>query len=884
MISAPAGFGKTTLSSEWLNSLGSDPSSTKQKINRIAWLSLDEGDNDVTGFLTYFIAALNRAEGTESNFGEGALALLQSLQPPPVGDVLTSLINEIAAIPDRRILVIDDYHLIEDQAVHDALTFLLKNMPPQMHLVIITRVDPQLPLARLRARNQLTELRASDLRFTSSESAEFLNQVMGLDLSTEDIAALESRIEGWITGLQLAAISMRGNKDTTSFIKSFTGSHHYVLEYLIEEVLIQLSEDIQTFLQLTAILNRLNGPLCDALTGQDNGQATLEMLNTANLFIVPLDDERYWYRYHHLFTDLLRQRLHQTQSDLVHELHSRASKWYEQNHLNDEAVDHALAAGDFERVVYLIEEQAEAIWERGEHAKFWRWLDGLPADLVFSKPQLCILHAESLIAYGQMDEAEQNLQVAEQALSPGTDQTSQTSPVEQDRPPGANRMKLRGRVAANRALVARVRGDLEGTLRYARQALEHLPEHDLTWRSTVAIILGHAHSIIGDMPAAYQAQLEALEATKASGDTFLFLTANVNLMVTLRQQGRLQQILEICQQQLQLANEAEMSQSIVVGWLLTIWGEVLAELNDLDGALDKARMGVELAENSENRIVGMLSESYLCLIRVLFSRKDMVGAEEIIHKLESIVRESDVPFGIPNLMAAWQAQIWLALDKLEVASHWAEDRELEPDGDLTYLREREYVVLARILLAQERLDEAIGLLHRLLEAGEAGGRTSRTIEIIMLQALAYQAGGDMERAMSTFERCLHLAEPGGFVRIFIDEGSPMVRLVQETFKRGIAPEYVHRLLVAFSTDEQTQAETTTSQVDQSKLIEPLSERELEVLQRIAEGLTNREIGDKLYLSLNTVKVHTRNIYGKLGVNNRTQAAARAKDLGILPSN
>jgi LuxR family maltose regulon positive regulatory protein len=855
---------------------------------KFAWLSLDESDNDLTRFLAYLIAAL---QTIEADVGKGAMSALQSPQTPPAEAILTATINEITALPDRIVLVLDDYHLIDAQPIHDALTFLLRRLPPQMHLVIATREDPSLPLARLRARGQLTELRATDLRFTSSEAVAFLNQVMGLDLSAEDIAALETRTEGWIAGLQLAAISMRGRKDVAGFIQSFTGSHHFVLDYLVEEVLEQQPESVQTFLLQTAILDQLTGSLCDAVrfeeakspTGQQNGQATLEMLQHANLFIVPLDEERRWYRYHHLFADLLRQRLHQTQSELVPELHSRASKWYEQYRLKDEAVDHALAAGDFERVVYLIEQQADAIWERGEHAKFRHWLEGLPADLVFSKPQLCILHAESLIARGQMDAAEQSLQVAEQALNPGTDQTTQTSPVEQDQPPGANRMKLRGRVAANRALVARVRGDVQGTLQYARQALEYLPKQDLTWRSTVAILLGHAHSIKGEMEAAYRAQLEALEACKVSGNIFLFLTANVNLAVTLRQQGRLQQTLEICQQQLQLANESEMSQSVVVGWLLTIWGEVLAELNDLDGAIDKARKGVELTERSGDKIVVMLCESYLCLIRVLYSMGNMADAEEIIQKLENIARKSDVPNKVTSMIAAWQARIWLAQDKLEAASQWMQKRGLDVDGELPFLHEDEYVVLARILIAQGQLDETARLLQRLLKAAEAGGRTSRMIEILILQALAFQAGGDTTRAMAALEKALTLAESGGFIRIFVDEGLPMARLLYEAATRGIMPDYAGKLLAAFPDFEAIPAAQSKIRNLKSEIVEPLSERELQVLQLIAEGLTNPEIAARLFLSLNTVKVHTRNIYGKLGVNNRTQAVAQARALGILPS-
>ncbi|MFC1976235.1 LuxR C-terminal-related transcriptional regulator [Chloroflexota bacterium] len=874
LISAPAGFGKTTLVSDWLRQL--DEST--------AWVSLDESDNDSVRFLSYFVAALQTIEAWKElpgNIGKGALSALQSPQPPPPETVLAILINEIAAIPDRLVLVLDDYHLIEAQPIHDALTFLLEHLPPQMHLVIVTREDPNLSLPRYRARGQLIELRGADLRFTNAEAAEFLNQVMSLNLSAEDIATLETRTEGWIAGLQLAAISMQGHEDTTSFIKSFTGSHHFILDYLLEEVLEQQPEGIQNFLLRTSILDRLTGSLCDVLTGQDNGQATLEILEHANLFIIPLDDERRWYRYHHLFADLLRQRLRQTQPMQVSTLHHRASEWNEQNGFADQAIEHALHAEDFEQAAHLIEEQADAIWERGEHTKLRRWLEGLPAKLVFSKPQLCIFHAWYLFASGQQDAVERSLQAAEQALDTSADRATETSPIERDQPSGSDRMKLRGRAAAIRAFLASHRGDVPGVIQHSHQALEYLPEQDSAWRSGAAIALGDAHGIKGNMTAAYQARLEALETCKAAGDIYFSMIANLRLALILRMQGQLQRTIEICQQQMQLANESGMPQTVVVGGLLATWGEVLAELNDLDGAIHQAKKGAELTECGGD--VATLVWHYLCLVRVLFSRADMCGAEEIIQKMENIFREHDVPPIITNQMAAWQARIWLAQDKLDAASQWVGERGLDAGGDPIYLHEMEYIVLARILIAQGRLDETIGLLQRLLEAAETGGRTSRAIEILLLQALAFQAGGETTQAMVALEQALTLAEPGGFIRIFVDEGPPMARLLYKAATRGIAPDYARRLLAAFPVAEPEQTDPSKTQAPKSELVEPLSERELEVLQLIAEGLTNPEIASRLFLTLNTVKAHTRNIYGKLGAHNRTQAVAQARALGILSS-
>jgi LuxR family maltose regulon positive regulatory protein len=889
LISAPVGFGKTTLVSEWIHSgvrskdygVGERHEAEQEAFltsysllptPRFAWISLDESDNDVTRFLTYFIAAL---QTLEADMGKGMLNALQSPQPPSPEVVLTTLINEVAAISDPVIFVLDDYHLIEAQPIHDVLTFLLRHLPSNMHLVIATREDPILPLARLRARGQLTELRAGDLRFTASEAAEFLNQVMGLRLSEQDITALESRTEGWIAGLQLAALSMQGSKDAKSFIESFTGSHRYVLDYLIEEVLEQQPEDIQAFLLQTSVLNRLTASLCDALTGQDNGQATLEMLERANLFIVPLDNERRWYRYHHLFADLLRQRLRQTQQELESKLHIQASVWYEQNGLTDYAIEHALHANHYERATQLIEEHVDTMWGSGIHSNLQRWLVGLPDEWLCFRPQLCIYRAWFMFSTGQEEAAERVLQVAEQRLDPK--RTIEGSGPEQEPLSAAARTKLCGRLDAIRAVMDFWRKDMPEVIRHASQALEALSADD-PWRGMAVIALGDAYYFQGDMQTAYQIRLEVLESSKPVGDLFSFMIANLKVATSLRALGRLHQTIEICQQQVQFAKENGLSHTIFVGWAMALWAISLAETNELDQALELTTKSVELTKGGDLAFSGF---SNIVLAQVRFYRGDFAGAESVLQELENIAQKYYLPFHIMESVAAWKARIWLARNQLEIASRWIKESGLDVDGEPASPLNRVSVALARVFLAQGNLEKAISLLARLFEAAEAGGHAARMIEILALQTLASQAKKNATQAMYVLEQAITLAEPGGYIRVFVDEGPPMAHLLYEALSRGIAPDYVRRLLAAFPTAEPEPVAVSPAPEANAGLIEPLSERELEVLHLIAEGLTNREIATRLYLSLNTVKVHTRNIYGKLGVSNRTQAATQARALGIL---
>jgi LuxR family maltose regulon positive regulatory protein len=937
LVSAPAGFGKTTLLSEWV-------ADYRESKIRVAWLSLDAGDNDPARFLAYLIAAFKTIE---ESVGRGALGALQSPgfaiadTSPPTDELLTTLINQINVIPDGLILVLDDYHLITAPPVHDALSFLLDHLPRNVHLVIATRVDPPLPIARLRGHGQLTELRQTDLRFTLDEIAEFLNQVMGLELSADDVATLASRTEGWITGLQMAAISMQGREDTARFIQAFTGSNRHILDYLVEEVLQRQLDSVQTFLLQTSILDRLTGPLCDATLGIGEsasqrvsesasqrisksaslqaddlqicrfadlpGQEILEYLERANLFVVPLDNERRWYRYHRLFADLLRQRLHQTAPDLVPTLHRRASAWYERNGLMAAAIEHARSAGDLERAVGLIDEHVETLWGRGEKATLSRWLEALPDEMVCSWPRLCVYHAFVLFMAGQLDEAGLRLQAAERVLGSAAGEAA---------PPGSpgrshvrSEAALQGMIAAVRAYIAFLQGDVPAIIQFSRQALQYLPDEKSMWRSAVAIVSGDAHSLSGDLVAAGEHYSEAVALSKAAGNIYFVLFASAKLAANESLLGRLHRVAEICQQGLQRANESGSSQTARAGVLYALWGTTLCQWNDLDGALRYARKGVELCER-ENNVV-LLGASYLSLVRVLLARKDVAGAQDAIHKLERLARESDLPTWLTSPAAAWKARMWIAQgqgsvgrrdpSRLEVAARWSQERGLNAGDDLFYLRQEEYLALARLLIAQGSqrpggpyLEEATGWLERLLHMAEAGGLAAKVIEIMALRALALQAQGDVAQALTALERALSLAEPAGFVRLFVDEGEPMARLLRQAVSRDIAPEYVSRLLAAFDQEcsrfrvsDSGPMLTSTPDLEpetpelETQWVAPLSEREFDVLQLLATRLSSAEIAEELYISANTVRFHTKNIYGKLGVHRRSDAVDRARELGLL---
>jgi LuxR family transcriptional regulator, maltose regulon positive regulatory protein len=872
LVSAPAGFGKTTLLTEWLAAGPAAPGNERL----VAWLSLDRGDNDPTSFWAYVIAALR---AVASGVGESALALLHASPPPPIETVLTVLLNDLGAIAADIVLVLDDYHVIDAREVQDGMAFLLDHLPSQLHVVIAGRADPALPLPRLRARGELIEIRAAELRFTPDEAVAYFNGMMGLQLTARDVAVLEGRTEGWVAALQLAALSMQGRDDIGGFIAGFAGDDRYVVDYLAEEVLQRQSDRVQTFLLQTSILGRLSGPLCDAVTGQGDGKAMLEALDRGNLFLVSLDDRRRWYRYHHLFADVLQARLLDEQPGQVPDLHRRASAWYEQNGEPSEAIGHALAAEDFDRAADLAELAIPAMRRTRQEAKLRGWLEMLPDEVVQVRPVLSVYFAGTLLISGELEGVEGRLRDAERWLEPATGDR------EESKVPSAEMVvadeeeyrRLPGTIEMYRAGQALARGDAPGTIRHAERTIELALDDDHLCRASAAGLLGLVYWGSGDLEAGHRAYSACVAGLRRAGFVADILGCSIALADIRITQGRLGDALRTYEQALQLGPEQGGSVLRGTADMYVGMSEIARERDDLRAATQLLLRTQELGEHT-----GLPQNRYRWRVAMAWIRQaeeDSADALDLLNEAERLYVSDFFPNVRP--VPALKARVWIRQGRIGEALGWAREQDLSVDDDLSYLREFEHITLARLLLARyqsERaepsLHDATRLLKRLLLTAEKGGRTGRVIEILVLRALAHQALGDIPAALADLEGAMMLAEPEGYVRVFADEGPAMASLLRAAAKQGIRRDHVRRLLAAVSGAEHG------GPVEQA-LIEPLSERELDVLRLLATELDGPAIARELMVSLNTMRTHTKNIYAKLAVTNRRAAVRRAAELGLL---
>ncbi len=888
LVSAPAGFGKTTLLSDCVTNCG----------RLVSWLSLDSGDNDFARFFSYVIAALQTIKG---GFGEGLMNVLGSPQQPPIETFLTDLINEISSTMGHFVLVLDDYHHIESETIDKTITFILNHCPTQMHLVISTRTDPSLPLSGLRARGYLAELREKDLRFTFEETKTFLETAMGLKLSKEILVALETRTEGWIAGLQLAGLSMQGLKGPAAidiFVENFSSSHRYILDYLTDEVLQQRPVGTREFLYHTSILNRLSASLCEAVTGIGNCQEVLETLDTSNLFLIPLDNERCWYRYHHLFRDLLQKRLSLLQPEMVTELHLRAAMWYKQYEDIPEALDHFLAAGDYSGAADLVEENAQLLLERSELATLISWVDTLPEDQVRNRPWLCVYHAWALRLSGTpFGVVESRIEDTKTAIKVYKESRVDESFIN-DLPNLENQIeKLNGHVFALQAFQHLYKEDIPSVLELTKHAQGHDLEENFV-RASIAFARGWALRFSGDLKSAYKVFADTKKFSLASANVYMAVAASCRAAYGRVLGGELKRAYEELQEAIGLATRKDGKQIPVIGYAYVYLGGILYEWNDLESAKRYLLEGIDNCGR-----VGYIMDQVVGLVTLAMVQKadgDWDGVQKTMQEAENLRQRMKTYTYLRRWVENIRIRHWQAQDAWDEINNWIQTCGLTTDDDLDFNRDLEHLILARALVYSGlnqpsivNIRDAEKLLQRLLEKTEAAEWVGKVIEILVLQALVFQSMGDRGAAINKLDRALRIAEPEGYIRTFIDEGKPMHGLLSE-YIRGIdnptvvqepsTARYAARLLVEFKKEKVTRTGQQMREDFKFKdrpIIESLSNRQFEVLQLMATGLTNQEIAGELVIAVTTAKKHVSNIIRKFGVSNRTQAVARARDLNLL---
>jgi LuxR family transcriptional regulator, maltose regulon positive regulatory protein len=855
LVAASAGFGKTTLLVEWLSEL---PRVAPEPV-ACGWLSLDEADNEPLRFCDYFVAAMRQID---PRIGHGLREALQAPEPPDLKTVLAAVLNDVVVLEEEEsgrhlLLVLDDYHVIDHPGIESVMTFLLDHLPARMHLVVATRVDPALPLARLRARSQITEVRTHDLRFTDEEARLFVREARGLPLSEAAISSIRARTEGWIAGMHLAAVALQATDDAEPrLVAELETTPRYIIDYLADEVFHRQTLEVQQFLLETSILRRMCAPLCDAVRRSDDSLEMIDRLRQINLFVEPLDQLGSWYRYHQLFAELLRQRARRTIRSALPGLHCRASDWYASlaaTASDDEAIAeaffHALAAPDVARAVALIQRFGDAYWERGLHDRLRHWLAALPHDLVAASPPLAVLQAWLHATAGSYEAADALLVQAEQRIGMGHDAD-----------------ELRGRIAATRAFLATFRGDPAKTIVFAEHAMTLLSGPRSSWRAGAAIALGDARALHGDTVVAGEAYRQALAISKAAGNTYMALNAGFKLAGMQRQRGMLSRAFDTCSAHIIQAEQTGLAQTSMAGCLMALRGDILCEWNRLPEALAETRLAMEASTIAQH--VGLVGWIHLYRMRVLLASHDFGEAEATLQRLEMLAQPSMPPW-IVSPIAALKMLLALVRGDLGAAIDIITERQLAAGATIPVGRELEYLTLVRVLAVQRRFADAHHVLQRLAEATTNGGRAGIAIVVLLTRARLFLAEGNHQQAIPLLHEALRLGEPGRFVRVFIDGGEALLPLIR-TAAGVISQPYLDQLVAALSPGA-APAEPRP----------PLSERELEILRLVASGLKNQEIASRLVISLNTVLYHTKNIYGKLEVTHRTQAVQRARELSLL---
>lgn len=861
LVSAPAGFGKTTLLSDWIS---------QQKVATV-WISLDKGDNDPVEFLNYFIAGI---QNIHNEFGQSAIKLLNSPNKPAYEPIVSLLINEILKIPENFLLVLDDFHLVESNDITNIITYLLDHIPGNIHIVILTRSDPALSVSRLRSQHQLVELRSIDLSFSTNDIAILFNKKLKIGLSDEDISALESKTEGWIAGLQLTMLSMKGREDISEFIQNLKGDNRYIMDYLMEEGLKIQTDNVKAFLLQTSILEQMSAPLCNAVLDRDDSQLILDELEKNNMFVIPLDDERNWYRYHHLFSDLLKQGLQLLGKDIVKKLHNKASNWFEQHHMHDFAIGHTFVIQDYERSLQLIGKIVEEMWENGQHTAIMKYGGLLPEGLIEENAEFCLYYSWTLIVAGQIQKAGPLLLSAEEITKKVIyDKNSSKEAIKYHK-------KLFGKISVATAYLNSIVADPEKTFYYCQTAMENLTEEDPLWYSWAWFAYGVAYFSTGDLFKSFEAYQKAFEYGKKSGNVYLISTIILRMADNEQQLGHYKSAYEKCSELVTLMKNKGYEEIIKTDWTYTGIYLIMAYTQYIWAEFDKAYENLKITYRlckKGNDI--MLEASVLMLYSVvLFERGDIPDSEKKINEAEGIVKQNEVSPYITYAIAAWKLARLVQLKQFDQANNLIRDYDLSWKNEIYHVNEVIYMVYARLLLAENKLTEAESVLSKLYVIISQGKRTERLIDLKISCAILYKAQKEHQKSISSLKEAMELAEGENLVGFFLFCVDEVGDLFKEIFKsqihtkNNISAKFIENLKLAIE---------KSAKLKKTHKDAGLSVRELDTLKLVAEDLTNQEIADKLFISITTAKSHVRNILLKLNVDNRIQAIAKAKESGII---